>query len=306
MADHRQRQLGIHSIRGHLGRLLLAVLLTAVLAVPAQAEPKVIRNTDRLQSYAEYMFRMRRWAGIMNTVNRKDPSLQLTAICYERFAEEHRRYAATLPFLPEWSEELAAQAAAEAAQAEQQAWETNPYPPEGWQITWIGDSYSVMAEGIIQSWYPGTDLYAAYSKHTEMNAEEGYGGDSGITILYDIVSQGLLRDYLVFALGTNDPIPSTEVYASYIDTVMALAGEDTIVIFVTPWTKNASWGEVDYQCEIDAMRNAAYWYPNARVADWAEFCQPYIDEFFSYDSIHPVGPGGIESWVGLIANELDR
>ena len=178
-------------------------------------------------------------------------------------------------------------------------------PVEGYNVTWIGDSYSAMAEGIIEAYYPGVDLYAAYSKHTDMDADEGYGGASGISILNDIVSQGALRPYLVFALGTNDPIPSTEVYASYIDTVMALAGPDTTVVFVTPWTMNASWGEVSYQCEIDAMRSAPAWYPNAKVADWADYCQPYMEEFFTYDSIHPVGPGGIESWVELISRTLE-
>lgn len=52
--------------------------------------------------------------------------------------------------------------------------------PSGDQITWIGDSYSVGAQGMIQSKLTGVDLTAQSSKHFQLDVE---GNESGMTIL---------------------------------------------------------------------------------------------------------------------------
>lgn len=185
--------------------------------------------------------------------------------------------------------------------------EVIPVPATGGEsVTWIGDSYTVIAEGIIEQMLPGADLYASYGKHTQMDAPEGYGGPSGLSVLQELASDGNLRANLVFALGTNDPIPSVPAYFSYIDLVMTIAGEDRTVVFVTPFTMEAAMGNVNYDCEIEAMREAAAYYPNARVADWADFCQPFLDQFFDGDTVHPLGPDGFACWTDLIVCQLEQ
>lgn len=172
-------------------------------------------------------------------------------------------------------------------------------------VTWIGDSYTVMAESLIEQALPGADIYAAYGKHTQMDAPDGYGGLSGISILSSLAAEGKLRNTIVFALGTNDPIQGVTTYASYLQAVMEIAGEDRSVVFVTPFTMEAANGNVSYQSEIDAVRQTAADYPNAAAADWAAFCQPYLGQFYSFDNIHPVGYDGIESWTALILQQLE-
>ncbi len=285
---------GRNSIKQRFCRILLKTVSVlpalCVCAGIAGADPLVLKGTEK-GVYAETSGSVK--AESAGPLILKMP-FRFSPLC--RSSEEIARNAARGIRTAEEYLELMAEEETEA-----------PAPVTGGEsVTWIGDSYSVMAEGVIEQMLPGVDLYAAYSKHTQMDAQEGYGGSSGLSILQSLAEEGKLRANLVFALGTNDPIPSVGTYASYLDAVMEIAGEDRTVVFVTPFTMEAAYGNVNYDCEIEAMRQAAAYYPNARVADWADFCQPFLDQFFTWDTIHPVGPDGIECWTDLIVQQLEQ
>ena len=183
--------------------------------------------------------------------------------------------------------------------------------PNGDQITWIGDSYSVQAKDKILATFPGVDLgaeragnavspnaYIQGSKHTEMNASEGSGGESGISILTDIINAGNLRPYLVFALGTNDAVSKTAM-ESMLEKIAGLVGSDTKVILTTAYTTSGA----DYSGGNSAKKEFVENHGNFYLADWATVAK---SEYYVQDSIHPTSNGGYDSWVGIIKAALPR
>ncbi|MBR3055908.1 hypothetical protein IKG64_01145 [Candidatus Saccharibacteria bacterium] len=183
--------------------------------------------------------------------------------------------------------------------------------PTGDQITWIGDSYSVQAKDKILAAFPGVDLgaeqvgnavspytYIQGSKHIEMNASEGSGGAGGVAILTDIVNAGNLRPYLVFALGTNDPV-SASVMKSTLEKVAELVGSGTKVILVTSYTTSGA----DYSGGNSAKEEFANEHDNFYLADWAAVAQP---SYYASDSIHPTSNGGYDAWLSVIKAALPQ
>lgn len=167
-------------------------------------------------------------------------------------------------------------------------------------ITWIGDSYTLMAKNKILTELPECDIYAKGSKHFQMDANNN---PSGISILKEIISNNNLRPYLVFALSTNDPVSSESTFNKYIDQVVQLAGTSTTIIFVTPYTRDHVNGKINYKTQINTLKQAESTYSNVRCAKWDEICKNKIDEYFSSDSIHPNNTG-MDAWVKCIIDQL--
>ena len=187
--------------------------------------------------------------------------------------------------------------------------------PSGDQITWIGDSYTVGAKDKILNKLPGVDLgtertpqnYQSskrfYYDITGSTAATSYGNvgadnPSGMTILQDLADNNLLRDYVVFALGTNDQGIATETFSDYIDTLVSIAGANRTIILMTPRTKNYTYDSV-----IEAMKQASQNNSKIIIADWASAVSQDLDAYFSADEIHP-NSAGYDLFVETIYDAL--
>lgn len=176
--------------------------------------------------------------------------------------------------------------------------------PSGNQITWIGDSYTEDAKSKIEAKLSGVDIYYQSSKHFGKDVE---GNKSGLSILRELDSNGALRDYTVFALGTNDPDGVNNSSSNYLDQVIEIIKKSSSrkLILVTPKTKAST----DYSTTIQQMKSAAENTDNrdiVYIADWAN--SGYKDDFFTTDdspaNTHPKVGDGYQVWVDTIYNAL--
>ncbi len=163
--------------------------------------------------------------------------------------------------------------------------------PSGNQITWIGDSYTVGAQSIIENKLPGVDIHAKVSKFVSADKPENSGGESGLTILKNLVDSNSLRNYLVFALGTNGGWSSNNI-----NELTNLAGTNTKIILVTSKIPSN-----DYASSNNIIEQAASSNDNISVANWVSV---YDDSFFANDSIHPSSNGGYTAWFNIIYDAL--
>ena len=102
----------------------------------------------------------------------------------------------------------------------------------------------------------------------------------------------------MFALGTNDPISDSSLFLTYIDRVMELAGNSTVV-FVTPKTLD---GE-NYSGVVSAMNNSREKYPNVRVANWDKLVEESNENYFAGDNVH-LTSSGYSAWVDIICRQF--
>lgn len=180
--------------------------------------------------------------------------------------------------------------------------------PNGNNVTWIGDSYSVGAEYIsdlITNKLPGVDLgdyndtdnppAGSYIKGSKFFSDgvnsETSDNPTGIALLRKIVNENKLRPYLVFALGTNGGVTQGDI-----DELINLAGANTTIVLTTLYTTVA-----DYTASNEVIERAAAEYNNINVADWAAVAKP---EYYSSDpsGVHPFGH--YNEWVDLIYEAL--
>jgi len=166
--------------------------------------------------------------------------------------------------------------------------------PSGDQITWIGDSYTENARGTIERKLTGVDITAQVSKHFQQDVS---GNDSGMTILKQKKEAGDLREYIVFALGTNDK--GDGELGDAIDTIVKdyLADGQTLIL-VAARTKDSSYPKVNEQFE-----KAAEKYDNVILADWRKTVKDHLDDYFKSDGVHP-NKKGQKAWVDTIYNAL--
>ena len=188
--------------------------------------------------------------------------------------------------------------------------------PNGNQITWIGDSYSTMADGygIFSSKLPGIDFGTgsvntpnSYIQGSKWFAGDNSSNPSGISILEDITSSGNLREYLVFALGTNGGM-SNWGSTDYFQKVVDLAGPNTKIVFTTLRTldgdNNPSTGNT-YTNFNTTLRNFASYNPNVYLADWDKTVGSNISQYYSSaDGIHPKDKSAFEAWFNTIYDAL--
>ena len=177
---------------------------------------------------------------------------------------------------------------------------TSGTPPKGNEITWIGDSYSVGAQSLIDSTFSGADYgpsvndassYIQVSKHLNTDVS---GNPSGISVL-DSISD--IRKYVVFALGTNDYSMSSDAVKAAIDTVVTKTGSDKKIILVTAYTK----AKGEYTNVNAGLRQAKAAHNNIIIADWAAVAK---DEYFDSDpdGIHPMGH--YDKWFDVVRGAL--
>lgn len=173
--------------------------------------------------------------------------------------------------------------------------------PTGDQITWIGDSYSVGAQSIIEAEFSGisfgngVDNQNSYIQVSKTVSGGSAGNPSGFTILQDIINGGGLKPYLVFALGTNDGWDNGKV--EQFNSIMA-GHDDTQVVLVNSKTLNNNYAASN--ATLSAMAEA---HSNYHLADWASVAK---NEYYANDreGIHPVT--GYAAWVDVIKEALPK
>lgn len=171
----------------------------------------------------------------------------------------------------------------------------------GGNVTMIGDSITYMSTNAIKSKLPDIDIHSLVSKHMFMDRVDQYGGQSGKTILDEIIKKGELRDVLVVALGTNDPgaLSESEVQSKIIDKALKEGGASK-VIFVN----NTGIGHKaqDYTKNDEVFAKLADSNPNVEVADWQKIVadNPSLINPDPRDLIHPTSPEGVEAFANLV------
>ena len=115
-----------------------------------------------------------------------------------------------------------------------------------------------------------------------IDAVVGRGVDDGLAVLQADATQGLLRDHVVFELGTNSPF-SVEQFDQLVQTTNGRA-----LVVVTNHCDRCSW-TVTNNAVLQQNCDAAV---HCTVADWESVAQRN-PQFFGSDGIHvgPAGPG---------------
>lgn len=182
----------------------------------------------------------------------------------------------------------------------------------GDNITWIGDSYSENStnKAAVESKYPG--IYYNGQSGRMFTDDSQRWGSSGLNILKNEIKENL-RDYLVFALGTNTDAESKADMAKNIDDLVTTAkkyNSNTKIILVSPITNRDSTRKT-YDAYREAMQEAVEKYDNVILADWYDVAKDHLDEYFddhsasdyTDNSVHP-NAKGYEKWIETISNAL--
>lgn len=182
----------------------------------------------------------------------------------------------------------------------------------GNSITWIGDSYSENSanKAAVEAKYPGI-YYNGQSGRMFANDSNRWGA-SGLNIIGNEIKDDL-RDYLVFALGTNTDATSKEGMTKNIDDLVVTVkkyNSNTKIILVSPITNNDSTRSI-YDAYHEAMQEAVEKYDNVILADWYDAAKDHLDEYFddhstgayTDNSTHP-NTKGYGKWIETISNAL--
>ena len=203
--------------------------------------------------------------------------------------------------------------------------------PSGSDMTWIGDSYSILAKDLIDTTFPGVDYggpikdanglgdgdtYIASGKCVDQEGidDNVSSNPSGLSILEKIKNEGKLRPYLVFALGDNKGWTQ-----AMMDKFLGLIDENTKVVLVTSETYNSKHDISDeslngveggnYDSSNAILKKAAEEHSNIYLADWSAV---YKDEFYpassnsNDDGGHPSKGEGFKTWIQLIKDTIPK
>lgn len=170
----------------------------------------------------------------------------------------------------------------------------------GSDITWIGDSYSVGAQSIIEEKYPGISFGGSVndSSSTIQGSKFVSSGDSSnpscLTILQDIIDADNLKPHLVFACGTNGGWSDNDVSKFQ----EMIKGKNTKAVVVTSKIPKNDYAESNERLKEMADSN-----DDVSLADWTTV---YEESYFDSDpeKIHPTTEPGYEKWVGVISDAL--
>jgi len=156
--------------------------------------------------------------------------------------------------------------------------------PAGEDVTAVGDSVMVAAEPNLEALLPGISIDAVVGREV----------DAGLSVVQVLAAENLLRDSVVFELGTNGAF-STEQF----DQLIELAGGRRVVV-VTNHCDRCSWTSDNN----DMIRENCDATVNCAVADWEELAESH-PEFFAADGIHiEIGGDAAQELAELIAAEL--
>jgi hypothetical protein len=128
---------------------------------------------------------------------------------------------------------------------------------DGSQVTIIGDSITNGSLSELQSKLPGAEIIAQDSKQFD-------GVNSANPTGVEIAKTTLLRQYVVFALGTNN----RNLTNDNIENAVNAIGSGKQIIFVTNYGLTGS-PNADYSNNNSIINQAAQDYSNVTIADWA-------------------------------------
>lgn len=178
----------------------------------------------------------------------------------------------------------------------------------GMNITYIGDSLSEQVYGDMQAAYPGIDgedkeLDGTTYKlilHSKKFTDGSGDNHDGITIAAKLVEKMLMREFLIFALGTN--LPST-VTNTALENLVTTVGDKTKILLVTPYKLNSP---SDYTSAAERMRSFAATKGNVTVADWAAMASSDQDRYINNSDglgVH-LSPDGVTAFVDMLKTAM--
>ena len=155
-------------------------------------------------------------------------------------------------------------------------------------ITMIGDSVMLGASTAITEIMPDAFVDAKGSRDV----------CGGFDIAQKLQQEGYLRDIVVVALGTNGPLLEYEPYASGMQNLLNLLGNDRQVYWVTVYCSYSEWMSMNnqYLAELEKVR------PNFHLIDWY-FLAVSHPEWLYDDGTH-LTPDGAEQYAKLIQDTL--
>lgn len=168
---------------------------------------------------------------------------------------------------------------------------------EGQNVTVIGDSITVRSEaaGSFDKKLKNADIYKPQvGKH--MVIDDASGGDSGKTLIEELIKSNTLRDIVVVALGTNDGLTKNDVQG-VVDTING-DGQHTIV-FVT----NYGVSEHDYTSNNNVFKEIKANNSNVVLANWAGVVGADPSKYMD-DDVHPKEGVGTDLFVNTIYEAL--
>ena len=157
-------------------------------------------------------------------------------------------------------------------------------PVTGDRITAVGDSVMLASAPSLLARFPGIHVDAAVSR--SMYAAPG--------ILRQLQADGLLREYVVVALGTNGPIERETL-----EQIHDLLDEDQRLILVNAYAPRSWTDGVNAELAAFARR-----YHDVQLADWAGAIGQRLD-LLAGDQVHP-GTSGGELFAEALAQALQR
>ena len=173
---------------------------------------------------------------------------------------------------------------------------------DGSDVTWIGDSITVMTKEKILEKMPKADIYAEVSKSFSHDYGDCHycGGKSGLTILQGLVSSNKLRDNLVFALGTNDD----DVREATIKRIIEIAPNVKRVVLMTNYKIN---DENAFTGNNAAIKAASSIDQRFVVGDWAQAVSSDPGKYIiaDSDSVHPTSEGiplFVDTMIGALGS----
>ncbi|MET0735981.1 MAG: acyltransferase family protein [Microbacterium sp.] len=160
----------------------------------------------------------------------------------------------------------------------------SPTAVAGDQVTAVGDSVMLAsAPGLLER-LPGIQVDAAVSRQSWQ----------GAGIVDRLAGAGMLRPYVVVALGTNG-----SVSGSALERIAAIAGPDRHLILVTAYAPR-SWIP-GVNADLAAFAES---HPGVVIADWAGAIADRTD-LLAGDHVHPGREGG-RIFAEVIAGAIDR
>ncbi len=155
---------------------------------------------------------------------------------------------------------------------------TDPAPPASWHsiagssVTAIGDSVMVASTPALEQALPG--IY--------IDAMVGRQFSTGLYVLADLKSRGLLRPIVVFALGTNGTVTGDEI-----SQLFAEIGPHRRLVLVNTFEARSWEQEVN-----STLAAAASSHRNAALANWFTAIENRTYLLWA-DGIHPQPAGGV-------------
>lgn len=161
---------------------------------------------------------------------------------------------------------------------------TAPVQVSGSQVTAIGDSILVASTPELQQALPGIAI----------NAEVGRQFYTGLQVLSQLKAQGQLRKIVVFALGTNGTVTSSEI-----SQLLATVGPDRKIVLVNTYEAR-SW-----EAEVNGiLASTAQTRKNVVLDDWYDAIKNQTGLLWS-DGIHPQ-PGGALLYARLFKAAVQK